>query len=32
MTGGTEETNGLEPSADVCVTETETGAEDRVRN
>ena len=31
MTAGTEETNGREPSAEVCVTETEIGAEDRVR-
>ena len=30
MTAGTEETNGREPSAEVCVTETEIGAEDRV--
>lgn len=31
MTAGTEETNGREPSAEVCVTETEIGAEDHVR-
>ena len=31
MTAGTEETNDREPSAEVCVTETEIGAEDRVR-
>ena len=31
MTEGTEETNGRELSAEVCVTETEIGAEDRVR-
>ena len=31
MTAGTEKTNGREPSAEVCVTETEIGAEDRVR-
>ena len=31
VTAGTEETNGREPSAEVCVTETEIGAEDRVR-
>ena len=31
VTAGTEETNGREPSAEVYVTETEIGAEDRVR-
>lgn len=31
VTAGTEEINGREPSAEVCVTETEIGAEDRVR-
>ena len=31
MTAGTEETNGRESSAEVCVTETEIGAEDRMR-
>ena len=31
MTAGTEETNDREPSAEVCVIETEIGAEDRVR-
>lgn len=31
MTAGTEETNGCTLSAEVSVTETEIGAEDRVR-
>ena len=31
MTAGTEETNGRKPSAEDCVTETEIGAEVRVR-
>ena len=31
MTEGTEETNGCEASAEVCVAETEIGAEDRVK-
>ena len=31
VTAGNEETNGREPSAEVCVTETEIGVEDCVR-